>query len=114
MRKNIDSLQGLVFAEAASIYLAGAIGRPNAHSLLEQLTQQALASGRNLGEVLRDAVQDDPQLRAKLDLAQLQALFDPVAATAPAQRLAERQLQGLGNAVSALDATQPFETKTNK
>jgi 3-carboxy-cis,cis-muconate cycloisomerase len=114
MRKNIDSLQGLVFAEAASIYLAGAIGRPNAHSLLEQLTQQALASGRNLGEVLREAVQADPQLRAKLDLAQLQALFDPVAATAPAQRLAERQLQGLGNAVSALDATQPFNTKTNK
>jgi 3-carboxy-cis,cis-muconate cycloisomerase len=114
MRKNIDSLQGLVFAEAASIYIAGAIGRPNAHSLLERLTQQALASGRNLGDELRDAVQADPQLSAKLDLAQLQALFDPVAATAPAHRLAERQLQGLRDAVSGLDAAQPFQTKTNQ
>ncbi|MEB0164796.1 3-carboxy-cis,cis-muconate cycloisomerase, partial [Glaciimonas sp. CA11.2] len=44
MRQNIDGLQGLVFAEAVSIYLAGAIGRPQAHSLMEQLTQLAASS----------------------------------------------------------------------
>ncbi|MFX7870701.1 3-carboxy-cis,cis-muconate cycloisomerase, partial [Acinetobacter baumannii] len=37
MLRNIDALQWLVFAESASIALAGVIGRPRAHSLLEQL-----------------------------------------------------------------------------
>jgi 3-carboxy-cis,cis-muconate cycloisomerase len=113
MLANINALQGLVFAEAASIYLAGAIGRPKAHSLLEQLTQQTVASGRDLGGVLREAVEADPQLRDQLDLARLQALFDPVAATEPARRLAQRQLQSLAHAASELDAAEPFPTKTN-
>jgi 3-carboxy-cis,cis-muconate cycloisomerase len=108
MLRNIDALQGLVFAEAASIYLAGAIGRPQAHALLEQLTQQALASSRPLAEVLRDAVQADAALRAHIDLSQLDALFDPVAATAPARRLAERQLQALRTSSAALDSVHPF------
>ncbi|MET0855964.1 MAG: 3-carboxy-cis,cis-muconate cycloisomerase [Telluria sp.] len=108
MLRNIDALQGLVFAEAASIYLAGAIGRPQAHALLEQLTQQALASGRALAAVLRDAVQADPALRTRIDLAQLDALFDPVAATTPARRLAERQLQALRGSCADLDSIHPF------
>jgi 3-carboxy-cis,cis-muconate cycloisomerase len=108
MLRNIDALQGLVFAEAASIYLAGAIGRPQAHSLLEQLTQQAVTSQRNLADLLLEAVQADPQLTTQLDTAQLQALFDPVAATAPAHRLAERQLHGLRHTMAELDANHPF------
>ncbi|MES2260036.1 MAG: 3-carboxy-cis,cis-muconate cycloisomerase [Pseudomonadota bacterium] len=111
MLRNIDSLHGLVFAEAASIYLAGVIGRPKAHSLLEQMTQQAVAEQRNLAEVLADAVKADPQLREKLDLERLNTLFDPVAASAPAQQLAQRQLQGLKRDVSHLDATHPFTDK---
>jgi 3-carboxy-cis,cis-muconate cycloisomerase len=98
MLGNINALQGLVFAEAASIYLAGAIGRPKAHSLLEQLTQQTVASGRDLGSVLRETVEADPQLRDQLDLA---------------RRLAQRQLQSLAHAASELDAAEPFPTKTN-
>jgi 3-carboxy-cis,cis-muconate cycloisomerase len=108
MLRNIDALQGLVFAEAASIYLAGAIGRPQAHALLEQLTQQALASGRALAEVLRDAVQADAALGAHIDLSQLDALFDPVAATTPARRLAERQLLALRGSCADLDSVHPF------
>jgi 3-carboxy-cis,cis-muconate cycloisomerase len=104
MQRNIDALQGLVFAEAASIYLAGAIGRPKAHSLLEQLTQQTVASQRNLADVLVEAVQADPQLSAHVDLAHLKSLFDPVSAAAPAQHLAQRQLQGLRHAVADLNA----------
>jgi 3-carboxy-cis,cis-muconate cycloisomerase len=95
MLANIDALHGLVFAEAASIYLAATIGRPAAHALLEKLTQQVVASGRPLADVAREAVQADKQLRAQVDPAHLASLFDPVAATAPAQRLAARQLQGL-------------------
>jgi 3-carboxy-cis,cis-muconate cycloisomerase len=108
MLRNIDALQGLVFAEAASIYLGGVIGRPKAHALLEQLTQQAVAAQRSLADVLQDAVAADPQLRARIDSAHLNTLFDPVAATAPAQRLAERQLQGLRAGAAELDSNQPF------
>jgi 3-carboxy-cis,cis-muconate cycloisomerase len=108
MLRNIDALQGLVFAEAASIYLAGVIGRPKAHALLEQLTQHAVAAQRSLADVLLDAVAADAQLRAQIDTAHLKSLFDPVAATAPAQRLAERQLQGLRASAAELDSAHPF------
>lgn len=107
MLRNIASLHGLVFAEAASSYLAGVIGRPRAHALLEQLTGRA-GDGHSLHELLREAVQADLQLAAHVDLGTLAALFDPVAAAAPARRLAERQLQGLRTRMAALDATYPF------
>jgi 3-carboxy-cis,cis-muconate cycloisomerase len=104
MLRNIDALQGLVFAEAVSIYLAGAIGRPQAHVLMEQLTQQAVAAGRQLAEVVRDAVKTDARLRGRLDPEALNALFDPTAATAPAAALARRQLQVLLATMDMLQA----------
>ena len=107
MLRNIDALQGLVFAEAASAYLADAIGRPRAHALLEQLTQQTVAGGRHLAELLHETLQADPQLKARLDPARLATLFDPAAATAPAQRLAERQLRALRHTMADLDASDP-------
>ena len=108
MLGNIASLQGLVFAESASSYLAGAIGRPAAHALLERLTGQVNSEGRPLDALLIDAVQADPQLAAHVDLKQLATLFDPVAALAPARRLAEGQLASLRKRMAALDASQPF------
>jgi 3-carboxy-cis,cis-muconate cycloisomerase len=104
MRRNIDSLQGLVFAEAASIFLAGAIGRPEAHSLLERMTKETVASNRNLAEVLPEAIKADRKLSEKLDIAQLEKLFDPVLAAEPARRLAERQLNDLQTGAAALNA----------
>lgn len=104
MQRNIDSLQGLVFAEAASIYLAASIGRPRAHALLEQLTQQTVASGRQLADVLGAAVEADAALHTAIDMTQLRRLFDAVAATAPAQALAHTQLQQLQQQIAALDA----------
>ena len=91
-----------------SIYLAGAIGRPQAHSLMEQLTQQAVASGKDLAAAVIDSVKTaaktDARLQDKIDLSVLQTLFDPVAATAPAEALAGRQLQTLRATVDALQA----------
>jgi len=95
MRKNIDALQGLVFAEAVSIALAAAIGRPQAHSLMEQLTQQAVATQQSLVDIVIDAAKNDPRLRDKVDIALLQSLFDPVAATAPGHALALQQLPAM-------------------
>jgi 3-carboxy-cis,cis-muconate cycloisomerase len=112
MRRNIDALQGLVFAEAASAWLAGAIGRPQAHALLERLSGEALSSGRQLAEVLAQAVQADASLRGKADLTQLHTLFDPLAATAPAQRLARQQLHFLRREIAGLNATYSFRQIT--
>ena len=92
MRGNIDALQGLVFAEAVAAHLASAIGRPQAHSLMEQLTRQAVAEGRQLAEVVGAAIGSDPRLHGKIDASAMPALFDPVAATAPAAKLARHQL----------------------
>lgn len=103
MLRNIDALQGLVFAEAASAYLAETIGKSAAHALLEKMTGVALGSQRHLAEVLADAVQADDKLRAKVDAAHLQSLFDPADATAPAQRLAQRQLQSLRGDIASLN-----------
>jgi 3-carboxy-cis,cis-muconate cycloisomerase len=108
MLRNIQALHGLVFAEAASGYLAGAIGRPRAHALLEDLSKRAASGSQDLQTLLRDAVQADPQLAAHVDPVRLAGLFDPAAATEPARRLAEAQLHGLRLAMGKLDATHPF------
>ncbi|MFZ6756268.1 3-carboxy-cis,cis-muconate cycloisomerase [Undibacterium sp. Ji50W] len=101
MLRNIDALQGLVFAEAASAALAASIGRPAAHRLLEKMSSEALASQRHLADVLADVVQADASLRQQVDLPALTALFDPVAATVPAQRLARQQLVRLRSDIAA-------------
>ncbi len=108
MLDNIHALHGQVFAEAASGYLSGAIGRPRAHELLERLARRAAGENRDLEPLLRDAIAADPALADQVDLGRLAAVFDPVAATAPARRLADRQLQALRPAMAALDATHPF------
>ena len=108
MLANIAALKGLVFAESASGYLAGAIGRPAAHTLLEGLTVRVTAENRPLDALLQDAVKADAQLAAHVDLDHLTTLFDPVVALAPARRLADGQLHGLRARMAALDAITPF------
>jgi 3-carboxy-cis,cis-muconate cycloisomerase len=83
MRANIDTLDGLVFAEAVAGYLASFVGRPAAHAMLEELSRSAVASGRHLSEEASDAIDADPELRTQVELGQWLSLFDPVAATAP-------------------------------
>jgi 3-carboxy-cis,cis-muconate cycloisomerase len=107
MRHNIDALQELVYAEAVSIHLAGVIGRPQAHLLVEQLSQQALAQCAPLSIAVTKAVEQDQRLRDAIDLPVLQMLFDPVTATAPAERLARQQLQVLR---AMADALPPAES----
>lgn len=107
MLRNIDALQGLVFAEAASAYLATSIGKPAAHALLEQMTSDALSSSRHLRDVLADAVQADGKLRTAIDSAHLKSLFDAVKAAAPARRLAAHQLQDLRGDIAALNLSTP-------
>lgn len=109
MLANIAALQGLVFAESASSYLAGAIGRQHAHALLERLTVRVTAEGRPLDALLREAIEADAQLASQVDLRQLATLFDPAAALEPARRLAERQLQQLRKQCAAFAATPSIQ-----
>jgi 3-carboxy-cis,cis-muconate cycloisomerase len=102
MLRNIDNLQGLVFAEAVAIHLAAAIGRPGANSLMEQLTRQAVADGIHLADAVVVALDSDPRLIGRIDRDALLQLFDPVAATLPAQALANPQLRNLQTAQQAL------------
>jgi len=91
MLKNIDALQGLVFAEAVSLYLADVIGKPAAHALMEELTGKVVANKQPLNEVVSNAVAQDAQLAQKIDLAALKALFDPEVANVNAAALAKAQ-----------------------
>ncbi|MAO51165.1 MAG: 3-carboxy-cis,cis-muconate cycloisomerase [Pusillimonas sp.] len=95
MRRNIDNLQGLIFAEAVSVYLAQAIGRPAAHHLMEELTGKTLAENRQLADVVCEAVQNSPDLAGKIEIETLQGLFDPVKASISAQQLATTRLSEL-------------------
>ncbi|NLZ09932.1 MAG: 3-carboxy-cis,cis-muconate cycloisomerase [Alcaligenaceae bacterium] len=95
MRQNIDNLHGLIFAEAVSIYLAGAIGRPAAHHLMETLTARAVSEKIHLSRVVRQAIDADDRLRSQLDLEQIDALFDPVAATRNGHQIAEKLVSQL-------------------
>ena len=90
MRRNIDSLQGLVCAEAASALLAGVIGRQRAQPLLEALSRRCVAEQQPLADLVATAVQADADLRDGIEPVAVQAVFDPVqaAGAAAAQTLA--------------------------
>ena len=77
MRANIDALHGLVFAEACTVRLAAAIGRPRAQALLEALSQRAANDGLPLQALLRDAVAADAALAAAVPVTDIARLFDP-------------------------------------
>lgn len=77
MRRNIDSLQGLVFAEAATRVLAPTLGGAPAHHLMETLSQEAVASGQHLRDLTLARVQADAALRDTIDPTALAAAFDP-------------------------------------
>ena len=73
MAHNLDLTQGLVLAEAVSIFLAQRVGRDTAHHLLEQCCKRAVAQQRHLRAVLGD----EPQVTAELSATELDHLLDP-------------------------------------
>ncbi|WP_020656504.1 lyase family protein [Massilia niastensis] len=98
MRANIDSLKGLVFGEAVAACLAGVIGRPAAHAMVEELSRTAVSSGRHLADVASSAIESDPRLQGRIDRERWQSLFDPAAAAEPAGALAHGLLRELRQA----------------
>lgn len=72
MRKNLDSTEGLIFAEAVSMALGEKIGRAQAHELVHAACQRAAKEKRELRAILSA----DPKIGAQLSLSDLDRLFD--------------------------------------
>ena len=91
MRRNIDALQGLVFAEGVSMLLAAHIGKARAHALLEACSQQAVAEQRPLLDVVLAMLAADDDLRSKVAPDALRAVFDADATARRASLLVQAQ-----------------------
>jgi len=98
MRRNIDALQGLVFAEGVSMLLATHIGKARAHALLEACSRQAVAEQRHLLDVALAAVAADAELRDKVQPDALRAVFDADATARRASALAQPQWDTINKA----------------
>jgi len=98
MRRNIDALQGLVFAEGVAMLLAAHIGKARAHALLEACSRQAVAEQRHLLDVALAAVAADAELRDKVTPDALRAVFDADATARRASALAQPQWDTINKA----------------
>jgi 3-carboxy-cis,cis-muconate cycloisomerase len=103
MLRNIDALQGLVFAESVAMLFARRIGKARAHALMEQLSRQVVASGRHLREVTQDAWLADETLRAQFAEAEIAALFDATRAAQRAVDITAPRLHAMRETAHALD-----------
>jgi 3-carboxy-cis,cis-muconate cycloisomerase len=73
MRLNLDATQGLIYAEAVSMALAGHLGKSDAHKLVEAASVKTRESGKHL----RDVLKEDTVVTDKLNAAELDRLFVP-------------------------------------
>jgi 3-carboxy-cis,cis-muconate cycloisomerase len=91
MRVNLDATDGLIMAEAVTFALAEAIGKSDAHHLVEAASRQAVAGKKHL----RDVLAENPRVTAHLSADQLAKLFDPMAYQGVSQALIDRLLASL-------------------
>lgn len=88
MRANLDLTHGLVFAEAAQMALAPAMGRDTAHALVARACRRAVAERVHL----RDILAGDPDVARVLDRHRIDALFDPGTYQGESEAFVERAL----------------------
>jgi 3-carboxy-cis,cis-muconate cycloisomerase len=105
MRRNIDALNGLVFAEAAAMLLARHLGKARAQALLESLSRRALSEQRPLLTLVQEAVAATATLGAKVNADELRAAFDADAVARAASAGASAQWAALRRQAAALDAS---------
>jgi 3-carboxy-cis,cis-muconate cycloisomerase len=73
MRQNLETTQGLIYAEAVTMALGEKMGRSAAHQVVEAACGRAQKDKRHLREVLVE----DAQVGAYLSSAEIEGLFDP-------------------------------------
>lgn len=86
MKQNLDTTNGLIFAEAVSMALADRMGKMPAHLLVDAACEQAAEQKRSLKEVLRE----EPRLHGHLTPADLESLFDARNYLGSAEEFVER------------------------
>ena len=91
MRRNIDAMHGLVFAEGVAMLLATHIGRSRAHALVEAWSRQTVAEQRPLFDVASAGIAADASLSAAISTDALRAVFDADATAQRASALAHPQ-----------------------
>ena len=108
MRANIESLHGLVCAEAVAMRFATRIGKAQAHALLQALSQQVGASGPHLRDLCLQALHDDARLRGHFEPTEIAAMFAPEVAAEAAVRIAAPRLDALRQAAQQQQHQQPW------
>ena len=109
MRRNIDSLGGLVFAEAAAMVLARHLGKARAQALLETLSRRAVSEQRPLLQITQEAVAATATLGAKVGADDLRAAFDADSAAGQASASVQAQWADLRERAAGL-AAHPFHS----
>ena len=109
MRRNIDALQGLVFAEALSMRVAREIGKSEAHHWVEGLARETVSRGAHLRDVALAALASEPRLRDRITHEELAALFDADAPARHASALAAPQLAALATHADELRRDPPWQ-----
>ena len=108
MRRNIDALHGLVFAEDVAMLLAAHIGKARAHAVLEACSRRTRAEQRPLFDVAMEAIQADADLRDRVDANALRTVFDADATARRASALAQPQWAALRAQHAALAGPAPW------
>jgi 3-carboxy-cis,cis-muconate cycloisomerase len=94
MRRNLDATQGFVYAEAVTVELSRALGKPAAQAAMERICRDAIDGGESLDTALRQACAADPALARALPATVLAGLFDPSRHGGDAGAMIDRVLAG--------------------
>lgn len=101
MRRNLDSTQGLLMAEAVMMSLAPVLGRGQAHTRVKEACRKAVDEGRTLKAVL----EDEPELVDRVGRRQFDELFDPTRYLGSANAFIDRVL-ATGRDVAGADSRE--------
>ncbi len=88
LASNLDITQGLILGEAVMLALGDAIGRLDAHHLVEQCSKTAIRENRSLLDVLSHT----PDVTRHLDARRLEDLLDPAHYVGQAHALVDAAL----------------------
>jgi 3-carboxy-cis,cis-muconate cycloisomerase len=92
MLANLRRTRGFVHAEAVTVALAGVLGKPRAHALMEQVCRDAIDRGVDLAQALDAVLQADPSLAAAVSPEARARLFDPASQRGDADAMIDRAL----------------------
>jgi 3-carboxy-cis,cis-muconate cycloisomerase len=91
MRVNLGGTHGLIMAEAVSSALGAKLGKPEAHTIVEEAGRKALSAKRDLQDVLNE----DDRVKLSLSVGELAKLFEPMSYQGSAQTFVDRIIGSL-------------------